>query len=409
VRSNAEKMTALLTALLLLLVLLGGCSGSRGPTPPVSDPPTKTSEPTASAEDTASEADASSGRVRLGDLVVRLEPVARGFDQPLFVTGAGDASGRLFVVEQPGRIRVVKDGRVLPRAFLDVRDRVSTGGERGLLGLAFAPDYETSGRFYVNYTDRNGDTVVARYVASPPESDNPALTRPEVVLKVGQPYANHNGGCLMFAPDGKLWVGMGDGGAGGDPHGNAQSDRSLLGKMLALDVEGGSGRLEPEILAKGLRNPWRFSFDAENDDVWIADVGQNEWEEVNRVGFDDFKGSNFGWDRWEGHHPYPAGATPPRRGFTFPVLEYGRGEGQSITGGHVYRGSDYPAMEGCYFYGDFGSGFIAIAREKEAGGDLEQRTVLGDSGVAPSSFGVDDDGEIYVCDYNGALLKVTVR
>lgn len=409
-RSNAGKTTMLLCTLLLLAATLAGCGAGEGAEEPPSNPNGQSSEPTASAADTpTADAGTTGDRVRLDELEVGLEPIARGFDQPLFVTGAGDGTGRLFVVEQPGRIRVVKGGRVSPRAFLDVRDRVSTGGERGLLGLVFAPDYKDSGRFYVNYTDRQGGTVVARYVADDPESDTPSLTGPEVVLEVDQPYANHNGGCLMFAPDGRLWVGMGDGGSAGDPEGNAQSGGSPLGKMLALDVEGTSGRPKPEVIASGLRNPWRYSFDPETDDVWVGDVGQNAWEEIDRISFAEFEGSNFGWDRWEGNHAYPPGSNRSKTGFVFPVLEYDHGEGQSVTGGYVYRGSAYPSLEGCYFYADFVSGWIAVAREKDGSNDLEQRTVLGNTGVTPSSFGVDDDGELYVCDYNGALLKVTAR
>ncbi|HSK46726.1 MAG TPA: PQQ-dependent sugar dehydrogenase [Coriobacteriia bacterium] len=408
-RHRTSLVVMSLTSAALLLALTA-CSGSqpRTSTPSGSAGP---ADETSSVEPSSSASTSTPGseRVALRDLELRLEPVARGFDQPLFLTNAGDGSNRLFVVEQTGRIRIVRNGRVTPRAFLDVSERISTGGERGLLGLAFAPDYASSGRFYVNYTDRAGDTVIARFIADDPSSDAPELRGPQVVFTVDQPYPNHNGGCIVFAPDGTLWVGMGDGGAAGDPQARAQNSQSLLGKMLSLDVEGGgSGRPRPKIVMRGLRNPWRYSFDPDNDDVWIGDVGQNAWEEIDRLAFSEAQGANLGWNRWEGDHPYPAGASRSRDGFVFPVVEYAREEGQSVTGGYVYRGARYPELDGVYFYADFVSGWIATAREKE-GGDLEQSVSLPNPGVVPSSFGIDEDGEIYVCDYQGAVLRVVSR
>jgi len=301
---------------------------------------------------------------------------------------------------------VVSDG-----AFLDVTRRVTAGGERGLLGLAFAPDYATSGVFYVNYTDRDGDTVVARYTAEDPSSDSPTLKDPETILSVDQPYSNHNGGCLVFEPGTtRLWVGMGDGGAGGDPHGNAQNPRALLGKMLVLDV-GASGTPEPEIVQSGVRNPWRFSFDRLTNDLWIADVGQNAWEEIDFVELDKADGLNWGWNAWEGNHAFPQGSKPSRAGFRFPIAEYGHDKGISITGGHVYRGADYPAMQGTYFYGDFGSGWLAGIRRTAPDGTVldspEERDLIEGGAVVPSSFGEDEDGELYLCDYTGTIWRLT--
>ena len=354
---------------------------------------------------------AGGGAAALADIQLRLNPVARGFDQPLLVTNAGDGSGRLFVAEQTGRIRVVRDGRVAPRAFLDVSDRISTGGERGLLGLAFPSDYKDTGRFYVDYTDRAGNTVIARFIADDPASDTPKLTGPQVVFTANQPYSNHNGGCIEFAPDGTLWVGMGDGGAAGDPAGNAQNPTRLLGKILSLPVENpgaGRGRVKPKTVAIGLRNPWRFSFDPEGQDVWIGDVGQDLWEEIDLIPMDKIQGANFGWDLWEGDPPLPAGRQAARDGFVFPVVEYGREDGASVTGGYVYRGEQYPALDGVYVFGDFVSGKIWVARESSAG-KVESVVALADSGITPSSFGVGEDRELYVCDYNGAVLQVTTR
>ena len=222
----------------------------------------------------------------------------------------------------------------------------------------------------MDYTDRAGNTVVARFTADDPASDTPSLVGPQVVFTAKQPYANHNGGCVAFAPDGTLWVGMGDGGSAGDPAGNAQNPDSLLGKILSLPVENpgaGKGRVTPRTVAIGLRNPWRFSFDPEGQDVWIGDVGQDLWEEVDLVPMDQIQGANFGWDLWEGDHPYPPEAKPARDGYVFPVVEYGREDGASVTGGHVYRGQQYPALDGVYVFGDFVSGKIWVARESSAG------------------------------------------
>ena len=331
----------------------------------------------------------------------------------MFVTHAPDDLDRLFVVEQTGRVQVVRDGQIVPGPFMDVSRLISAGGERGLLGLAFSPDYANSGELYLNYTDTNGDTNVARFVAQDPASDTPAFSGPTVVLKVAQPYSNHNGGCIVFEPGTqRLWVGMGDGGSGGDPKGNAQNQGSLLGKMLVLDFEKGPAP-KPEIVQSGVRNPWRFSFDRENQDLWIGDVGQNEWEEIDFVELEQASDVNWGWNLWEGNHPYPEGTKPSRSGYSFPITEYNHGSGQSVTGGYVYRGSDFPALVGTYVYGDFSAGWIAgLRRTTPEGAPLAEakvRTLLPDSGIAPSSFGEDAGGELYVCDYGGALLRVTAQ
>lgn len=353
-------------------------------------------------------AEASSSPVPLSQLRLKLEPLWKGFSAPLYLTHAGDGSGRLFVLEQGGTIRVVRDGAVTPEPYIDVSKFLSSGGERGLLGLAFPSDFETSGRMYINYTDKRGDTVVARYTADDPASDKPGWSAPETVLTVKQPFSNHNGGCLQFGPDGLLYIGMGDGGSGGDPDNNAQNPKALLGKMLRIDVSGTS--FKPEVWASGLRNPWRFSFDASSNALWIGDVGQGAWEEINVVPGDK-SGVNYGWNRWEGTRAYPEVSTRTgTSGFTFPIAEYPHPEGGSVTGGYVYRGTRYPAMIGTYVYADFVKGWIgAIRTTAPDGSELskpEAATTL-QSETLPSSFGVDESGELYLVDYRGTIYIVT--
>lgn len=341
----------------------------------------------------------------------RWAPVARGLDQPVFLAGAGDGSGRLFIVEQPGRIRVVAGGRLLEAPFLDIVDRTgSRGTEQGLLGLAFHPDYARNGQFFVDYTDRNGDTVVSRFRVSTGDPDRAERDSEEIVLTIAQPYANHNGGQLVFGPDGYLYVGMGDGGAAGDPQDRAQNPQDLLGKLLRLDVDAGrpyaippgnpfaagaGGR--PEIWALGLRNPWRFSFDRLTGDLYIADVGQGTWEEVNFAPAGAAGGENFGWPYREGAHPYEGDAPA---GLVEPVAEYSHAEGGcSVTGGYVYRGAALPALQGVYLYGDYCSGLV-WGLWQPAPGRWETR-LLFETRLGISSFGEDDAGELYVLDRGG--------
>ncbi len=411
----AMRVIVSIAMVTVVIALVTGCDPDASRTTPMT---AVTPQPTSTPSGT---------RVALDQIDVTLSQVARGFDKPVFLTHAGDGSGRLFVVEQGGRIRVIRDGAVVRGEFLDISDLVSTGGERGLLGLAFSPDYLTSGRFYVNYTDRKGDTVVTRYTVADPASDSPALTGSLSVLKVPQPYGNHNGGCIIFGPDSMLWVGMGDGGSGGDPEGRAQDPDSLLGKMLRLDVSGngrarpasdnpgpvGTSGLVPEAYQSGLRNPWRFSFDRENGDLWIGDVGQTAREEINHVELSSAAGANFGWNIWEATHPYPDGTNPSSRGFIFPVVEYGRGEGRSVTGGYVYRGSAYPELDGVYLYADYVDGWVAGLRlDASVGGDpdaVREERVLARNVGNPSSFGEDADGELYLVDHGGTVYRIEAR
>lgn len=339
---------------------------------------------------------------------VRLHRVAAGFQSPLDLRF--DASGRMFVVEQRGLIRIVKNGAVLDQPFLDWRSQVSCCGEQGLLGLALSPRFETNRAFYINYTDTRGETVISRLRASESNPDVADRASEQVVLRVPQPASNHNGGNLMFGPDGYLYIGLGDGGGAGDPQNNGQRNDALLGKMLRIDVEGGqatyavpadnpfinSAGYRPEIWATGLRNPWKYSFDRETKDLWIGDVGQNRAEEVNFQPSLSRGGENYGWRRMEGLQCFPATSACDRAGLTLPILEYARSQGQSITGGYVYRGSRYPALRGFYLYSDFGSGNLwGVQRDGTA---WDNRLLLATQ-RSVSTFGEDTGGELYLASY----------
>jgi glucose/arabinose dehydrogenase len=344
-------------------------------------------------------------------------PVIAGLELPEDIQNAGDGSGRLFIVEKPGRIFILKGGQLLPTPFLDISAKVgSRNTEQGLLGLAFHPDYARSGLFYVNYTDENGNTVIAGFHVS---AGNPDLTDPASeldILRVDQPYNNHNGGGLAFGPDGYLYIGLGDGGSEGDPLLNGQNLRTLLGKMLRIDVDHGlryaipagnpfvKGGGLPEIWAVGLRNPWRFSFDRLTGDLYIADVGQDAWEEIDLVQAGMPGGLNFGWSFYEGMHPYK-GQPPADASFTLPVTEYSHADGCAVTGGYVYRGAALPEWQGVYFYGDYCSGNIWGLRL--ADGNSLQSKILFSTSAKITAFGVDEAGEIYLADYGlGELLRL---
>ena len=370
------------------------------------------------------QADASTPVTSPGTAEVRLEPVVSSLTQPTSVVSAEDGSGRLFITQKTGLLRIVENGNVLATPFLDLTSAVSTDSERGLLGVAFHPDYAQNGRFFVNYTRQDGATVIAEFaVSSDPNVADPASEK--VLLTIPQPYSNHNGGNLVFGPDGYLYIGTGDGGAGGDPQGNGQNKDALLGKLLRIDVDSapsgepygipadnpfvGSGDARPEVWAYGLRNPWRFSFDRETGDLWIADVGQNAFEEVDYQPADSKGGEDYGWNIMEADSCYnDAAPTSPlgtcaEQGLVKPVLEYSHGEGQSITGGYVYRGERVPALQGHYIYGDFSSGTIWSAAAQ--GDGSYQSTTLLDSGFNVVAFGEDESGELYVADFSGTLYR----
>jgi glucose/arabinose dehydrogenase len=357
---------------------------------------------------------------------VELDPFASGFERPLFLADPDDGSGRLFVVEQPGRIRIVRDGEVEPEPFLDITDRVnSDSSEQGLLGLAFDPAFAENGRFYVGYTGYDGPTgmsnEVARFQVS---ADDPDRADPEselTLLEIEDPYRNHNGGLVLFGPDGYLYAGMGDGGSGGDPENHGQNPGTLLGSILRIDVSEGTDAgdppyaippdnpfvddpaARPEIWAYGLRNPWRFSFDRETGDLWIADVGQNAWEEVNFQAADSPGGENYGWSIMEGNHCFEA-SDCDTAGLVRPIAEYDHSQGVSVTGGYVYRGEAAPDLHGVYLYADYGSGYLWGFYRGEGG----EAVVAGpiETGLNISSFAEDAAGEVYVTAFDGTVYRV---
>jgi glucose/arabinose dehydrogenase len=355
-------------------------------------------------------------------LPVGLEPVASGLSFPLYLTSpAGDA--RLFIVEKGGAIRIVKDGVLLPAPFLSLAGRVSTGSEQGLLGLAFDPAYASNGRFVVHYTDLAGNTAVSLFRVSATDPDLADPASETVLLTAAQPFENHNGGQILFGPDGMLYIGLGDGGSGGDPGGRGQSLADLLGGILRVDVGSGSGYTvppdnpfvgqadaRPEIWSYGLRNPWRFTFDPATGDLYIADVGQNAWEEVDVVtqAAGAGRGLNFGWNVTEGNHCY---ASPGcnQAGLTPPVLEYSHDEGCSISGGFVYRGAAIPALQGHYFYADYCRGWVRSFRFQDGQAlEAQQWTALKPGGSIPS-FGQDAAGELYILTAEGEVFRIVPK
>jgi glucose/arabinose dehydrogenase len=352
----------------------------------------------------------------MGDSGVAVTVVANGLDSPLFVTAPPD-DPRLFILERPGRIRIVRDGALLDTPFLDITDSVTTGGERGLLGLAFHPAYPENGRLYLHYSDGEGDTRIARYTVSADDPNRADPASAVLLLEIDQPYGNHNGGMIAFGPDGMLYIGMGDGGSANDPHGHGQNPMTVLGAMLRIDVDGGNPFAMPpdnpfaggtdgraEIWAVGLRNPWRFSFDRGGDRLVIGDVGQGAWEEINVVGVAE-AGLNYGWNLTEGRHCFRSDDCA-RTGLTLPVVEYGHDQGCSIIGGYVYRGAALPALVGHYFYSDWCRGWLRSFRIDDAGMVTEHTEwPVGDVGNV-LSFGEDADGELYIASQNGSVFRV---
>lgn len=345
-----------------------------------------------------------------------LRPVATGLVAPVGLVDAPDGVERMYVVEQGGRIRTfTPDGPL--RTFLDVSDRVTAGGEQGLLGLAFHPRYGANGRFFVNYTDLNGDTVIAEYRAEGPTAE---ASSERIVLTFDQPFGNHNGGQLAFGPDGYLYIGTGDGGSAGDPENNGQRLDTLLGKLLRIDVDRTSAAAyaiprdnpfdepdaRPEIWAYGLRNPWRFSFDRVTGDLWIADVGQSAHEEVNLEVAGSDGGRNYGWRPVEGPACFESGCDLDA--YAAPLFTYSHKLGCSITGGYVYRGRAYPNLRGAYLFGDYCSGNV-WAIPSNARGATDPAPLL-DTDFSISSFGEDEAGELYLVDAaSGTIFRVGDR
>jgi glucose/arabinose dehydrogenase len=398
-------------ALLVLALAVAACSGDdpgqeAGPATNLTSTtvaPSTTEAPTTTA---ARAQTASSAQFRAAD--VRLVAVA-GLEQPVAMA-VRPGERTLYVAEQVGRVRAIRGGRLDPAPVVDISAKVTAGGEQGLLGLAFSPD----GRYlHLAYTDGNGDHQLSELTMRGQRAD-PGSERS--ILNIEDQFGNHNGGQLAFGPDDHLYVAFGDGGGAGDPLGSGQSLGTLLGKILRIDPRPAGGRdygvpsdnpfvgrdgARPEIWAYGLRNPWRFSFDAATGDLWIGDVGQNAYEEV------DFEpagsgGRNYGWNRREGRHPYSGGDRPD--GAVDPVIEYGRGDGCTVIGGFVYRGRRIGGLRGAYLYGDYCSGWVRAARTRD-GKVLEQRD-LGLEVPGLSSFGTDAAGELYALSLAGGVYRL---
>ncbi len=346
--------------------------------------------------------------------------VASGLDEPDGMANAGDGSGRLFILEQPGVIRILQNGQLLPQPFLDLRSQVGTNGnERGLLGLAFHPGYKDGGYFYVDYTNLSGNIVIARYQVSSGDPNQADPASGKILLQIAHPsFPNHNGGNLVFGPDGYLYIGVGDGGSQGDPNNHGQSTNILLGKILRIDVDHGdpyaippdnpfaNGGGLPEIWAYGLRNPWRFSFDAQTGDLYIGDVGQDQWEEIDFLPAGSPGGTNFGWSYREGLHPYK-GQPPAGLNLVDPVYEYSHSYGCAVIGGYVYRGSQLPAWQGIYVFGDECSGNVwGLQRTPEG---AWQGQMLYTTQFSITSFGVDESGELYLLDRNGNVARLAAK
>ena len=385
-------------------------TASETPVPTATPEPTPTPAPTPEVVATPQAAPA-------GGLGIEVQVVATGFERPIFVGHAGDVSGRLFVVEKPGRIQVVQNGQIAPNPFLDITDRVrSQAYEQGLFSVAFHPGYPHNGRIFVDYTDHNGNTVVSEFHADPGQGRaDPQSER--VLLQIEQPFENHNGGMIAFGPqDGYLYISVGDGGSGGDPMGHGQNAGTLLGSLLRIDVDTGSGYAipvdnpfasqpdkRPEIFAYGLRNVWRFSFDRVTGDLWLADVGQNDLEEVHLALAPLRGGLNFGWNTMEGSDCFPP--IVPRcstEGLQLPLAEYGRDNGCSITGGYVYRGQAFPALAGAYIFGDYCSGRVwTLQLDDQGSWQMIQRA---DFDFLIPTFGEGGDGELYLADDAGGRL-----
>jgi glucose/arabinose dehydrogenase len=390
------RKLALLLAALVLIVATQSCGG--GTDDPVNPPPPPP-----------------------GPITATLNAIATGFVNPLGIVQPNDGSGRFFVLEQRGMIRIIQNGAVVGTPFLDIQSIVEDGGELGLLGLAFHPQFAQNRRFYLNYTTTRLtgglQTVIAEYLASQ-TNPNQADTAERILLQINQPFDNHNGGQLAFGSDGFLYIALGDGGGGGDPANNGQRLDTLLGKILRIDVNGNnssngqygvpannpfvSGGGQPEIWAFGLRNPWRFSFDTVSGRLFCGDVGQNEFEEIDII----VRGGNYGWRVMEGAHCFSPSSGCNQSGLILPIAEYSHSEGEAVIGGFVYRGTAIPSLQGLYVFGDLSSGNIWTLRETSSG--TWTRTLLLTTTRTISSFGQDQAGEIYVLDYvNGIVLRLS--
>jgi glucose/arabinose dehydrogenase len=419
-KSNTiKRFLAINTALVLFLI--AACSAPETPPPadiptiiasttPIAIPSTEVLTPILSPTDTPAPTSSLANAVDFPNPTgyTWLEMIS-DLNRPIGLTSAFDGSGRLFIIEQRGRILIHDGAGLLDTPFLDIQGRVgSNGSEQGLLGLAFHPDFEINGFFFVNYTDNKGNTVVSRFSVSsdPDRGDGGSESK---VLSFEQPFKNHNGGQISFGPQGYLWIASGDGGGGGDPKGNAQKLDNLLGKLLRVDVNQHPYNVPDEnpfgneIWAFGLRNPWRFTFDPANGDLYIADVGQNQWEEINYLAVDAPSGANFGWDYLEGSHPYE-GSPPLELELTDPIWEYDHSLGCSVSGGAVYRGS-LMDWQGIYLYGDFCTGLVWGLLQTPDGKWQNQQLYSVDGRIA--AIDQDETGEVYLVDLDGSIFQLT--
>lgn len=402
--------------IILLALPLLACRGLATPvsvtstplSPPVAAPATQTESQPATDAPTEVQPPVNAGSFP-DSSAYQWDVIASGLSRPVDVQPAHDGTNRLFIIEKYGTIRMIENGQLLDAPFLNIDDRVNdSGNEMGLLGLAFHPDYEQNGYFYVNYTGSGGDTRISRFHADGNTADpNSEL----VLLTIEQPYENHNGGAVAFGADGYLYLGLGDGGLAGDPHKNGQNTETLLGKILRIDINNGDPYVVPsdnpfgnEVWAYGLRNPWKISFDRANGDLWIGDVGQGEWEEIDYFPAGSVGGANYGWSIMEGNHDYDG---EPQPGLLLPVTEYSHssGDGCSVTGGYVYRGS-MPEWNGIYIYGDYCSGKVWGLFQSNG---AWQNQLLFQMGVTITSFGEDEAGELYLASDNGNVYKLVKK
>ena len=406
----------------LPVIILGvaACSPSSTPPPPATSPPTPFTPPPAQPSEVVPTATSQPTDIPVPSptaQTVTTFPNPAGFawmelitnlNRPVGLVSAGDGSERLFIIEQRGKILIYANGSLLDTPFLDIRGRVgSNGSEQGLLGLAFHPEYEKNGYFFINYTNNQGNTVISRFEVST-KSDIADSTSESKILEFAQPFRNHNGGQILFGPVGYLWIASGDGGSGGDPQGNAQNLSNLLGKLLRIDVDQqpyaipSDNAFGNEIWAYGLRNPWRFTFDPANGDLYIADVGQDKREEIHYLEVDAPSGANFGWNYLEGSLPYQ-GSPPSGLDLIDPVWEYAHPIGCSISGGAVYRGS-MPAWQGIYLYSDFCTGLIWGLLMTPSGEWKNQELFQLSGRIA--AIDQDEFGEVYLVDLEGSIYKL---
>jgi glucose/arabinose dehydrogenase len=411
-----------LIGLVTLAMGAGGCGSATPSTGPTALSPTPAPVASASASEPGP-TPTIPGETAPGEAVtVAVSVVVDGLDSPVDVTNAGDGSGRIFVVEQPGRIRTVRDGALVDRPLLDIVDRISSGGEQGLLGLAFHPDYPTDPRLFVDYTDQDGNTVISQFTVTPSDPDVADAASETVLLRIEQPFGNHNGGAIVFGPDGMLYIAMGDGGSGGDPQGNGRNLGTLLAKILRIDVDVPDGSSEqyvippdnpfvdvadarPEVWLTGLRNPWRIRFDPPTGDLWIGDVGQNAWEEID-VARAGGSGLDFGWNVTEGFHCYQPAKGCDMTGLTPPVAEYGHDLGCAVIGGVVVRDQRQGELDGRYLFGDSCSDDLWMIDPTNDG--PQDPILLTELGRGLSAFGEGEDGTVYATsNSNGELLRLS--